>query len=241
MIETEEQRRWWFATHPEYSWSRKGARSGDHEKEPYDSSKIDPEAVDAYVDRMLKYEDGPVADLLRSVKRNFGTEGQRKGQDKKIAQADRPQPPSDSGGSADRKDGDKEEPTLWEAIAKGIDNTLQDWQRALSWLGARLPPKGTRERARIEAARNRGRDAKKKEELADILAGGKGSGVWSEAELAEIRRTKNFPLDTEWHHDPTVANRPDLAADPRSVRPIRGGRKGHLRDGHNMDWRNPRK
>jgi hypothetical protein len=27
MIETEEQQRWWFATHPEYSWSRKGIRA----------------------------------------------------------------------------------------------------------------------------------------------------------------------------------------------------------------------
>jgi len=30
--------------------------------------------VDAYVDNALKYVDGPVADLLRSVKRNFGAE-----------------------------------------------------------------------------------------------------------------------------------------------------------------------
>lgn len=27
MIETDEQRRWWFATHPEFSWSRRGIRS----------------------------------------------------------------------------------------------------------------------------------------------------------------------------------------------------------------------
>ena len=68
MIETDEQRRWWFATYPEYSWSRKGGRSHTPEKVPYDSSKIDPKVVDAYVKRMLKYEDGPVADLLRSIK-----------------------------------------------------------------------------------------------------------------------------------------------------------------------------
>ena len=73
MIETDEQRRWWFATHPEYSWSRKGGQSVTPEKVPYDSSKIDPKVVDAYVKRMLKYEDGPVADLLRSIKRHFGT------------------------------------------------------------------------------------------------------------------------------------------------------------------------
>jgi Predicted lipoprotein of unknown function (DUF2380) len=72
MIETEEQRRWWFATHPEYSRSRRGIR-GDSEHE--DNDKVDPEEVDRYVDEALKYETGAVADLLRSVKRNFGTEG----------------------------------------------------------------------------------------------------------------------------------------------------------------------
>ena len=65
MIETEDQRRWWFATHPEYSWSRRGIRS---------ESKVDPRDVDKYVDEALKYETGPVADLLKSVKRNFGTQ-----------------------------------------------------------------------------------------------------------------------------------------------------------------------
>ncbi len=67
MIETEDQRRWWFATHPEYSWSRRGIRS---------NGGVDPEEVDKYVDEALKYEKGPVADLLRSVKRNFGTDAQ---------------------------------------------------------------------------------------------------------------------------------------------------------------------
>jgi hypothetical protein len=28
LIQTEEQRRWWFATHPEFSWSRGGIRTG---------------------------------------------------------------------------------------------------------------------------------------------------------------------------------------------------------------------
>jgi hypothetical protein len=73
MIETEEQRRWWFATHPQYSSSRRGIRDGaDHEGS---HDKVDPKEVDAYVDEALKYETGSVADLLRSVKRNFGTEG----------------------------------------------------------------------------------------------------------------------------------------------------------------------
>jgi hypothetical protein len=40
MIETEEQRRWWFATHPEFSWSRRGTNAGRHESE-----KVEPEAT----------------------------------------------------------------------------------------------------------------------------------------------------------------------------------------------------
>jgi|GEM_PF-1621325 len=73
MIETEDQRRWWFATHPEYSSSRKGARK--HSEEEEHDSEIDPKAVDAYVDEMLKYEDGIEAELLKILKRHFGTEG----------------------------------------------------------------------------------------------------------------------------------------------------------------------
>lgn len=104
-----------------------------------------------------------------------------------------------------------------------------------------MPPKGTPERAEIEAARARGIKAKKAEELADIRAGGKGSGAWSEEELERIRQTGKFPLDTRWHHDPTVANRPDLAADPKVVTPLRGGTKGHLYDGHGGNYQNPKK
>jgi hypothetical protein len=72
MIETEEQRRWWFATHPQYSSSRRGIRDGADHEGTHD--KVDPKDVDAYVDEALKYETGSVADLLKSVKRNFGTE-----------------------------------------------------------------------------------------------------------------------------------------------------------------------
>src|SRR5208283_2431740 len=74
VIETEKQRRWWFATHPEFSSSLPGARGGELDED--DTEKVRPEDVDAYVDEALKYESGPVADLLKSVKRNFGTEGQ---------------------------------------------------------------------------------------------------------------------------------------------------------------------
>ena len=72
MIETDAQRRWWFATHPEYSWSHGGTgRSKKEENE----NEIDPKDVDDYVDHALKHEtDESVAALLKSVKRNFGTE-----------------------------------------------------------------------------------------------------------------------------------------------------------------------
>ncbi|MRG95098.1 hypothetical protein [Polyangium spumosum] len=103
---------------------------------------------------------------------------------------------------------------------------------------ARLPPKGTPERRAIETARDKGVRLKKAQELENIRAGGRGSGVWTDEELAEIRATGRFPDDVNWHHDPTVANRPDLAADPSVVRPVRGGTKGHL-EAHGGDFRKP--
>jgi hypothetical protein len=72
MIETEEQRRWWFATHPEYSWSRKGARK-DSEQDGK-SAKTDAESVDAWADEALKYERDPVViELVNQAKFWFGT------------------------------------------------------------------------------------------------------------------------------------------------------------------------
>ena len=128
-------------------------------------------------------------------------------------------------------------------LKKNLDEQLKAGGKAGASCGgapkpeARLPKKGTPERAAIENARNQGIRAKKAEELANIKAGGTGSGVWTEKELKDIRRTGEFPDDVRWHHDPTVANRPDLAADPRVVRPIRGGTPGHL-DAHGGNWRN---
>ena len=78
MIETDEQRRWWFATHPEYSWSRTGAKNRGKPKEQKDPNKLSPEEVDAYVDHALKHVHGTVADLLKAVKRHFGTEGEKR-------------------------------------------------------------------------------------------------------------------------------------------------------------------
>jgi hypothetical protein len=82
MIETEEQRRWWFATHPEYR--RRGGRAEGGGKGAKNENKIDPKEVDRYVDRALKYESGAVADLLRSVKRNFGTEANPNSQERSL-------------------------------------------------------------------------------------------------------------------------------------------------------------
>ena len=73
MIETEAQRRWWFATHPEFSWSHTGGEDSEGGSEEQDDSRVRPEDVDAYVDNALQYVDGTVADILKSVKRNFGT------------------------------------------------------------------------------------------------------------------------------------------------------------------------
>ncbi len=89
MIETEEQRRWWFATHPEYSWSRRGIRGGTGRESNDD--RVRPEEVDTYVDHALQYVSGPVANLLKSVKRNFGTEGdsRKRGQNLGVSAGDR--------------------------------------------------------------------------------------------------------------------------------------------------------
>ncbi|MEW6350271.1 MAG: hypothetical protein AB1646_14485 [Thermodesulfobacteriota bacterium] len=75
MIVTEEQRRWWFATHPEYSSSHRGSRGRSGKGKNEDA--IDPRDVDEYVDDALKYEtDDSVIALLQSVKRNFGTQAE---------------------------------------------------------------------------------------------------------------------------------------------------------------------
>jgi RHS repeat-associated protein len=106
--------------------------------------------------------------------------------------------------------------------------------------GPRLPSRGTAERRAIDAARQRGIALKQEQELANIRAGGRGSGSWSEAELRQIRETGQFPADAQWHHNPTVANRPDLADNPSSVEIIRGGRQAHFEEGHQGNWQNPK-
>lgn len=76
MIETEEQRRWWFATHPEFSHGRGGHRNTQG-KQNGDSDRVRPEQVDAYVKDRLKYErDKTAIDLLNLEKQIFGTNGE---------------------------------------------------------------------------------------------------------------------------------------------------------------------
>ena len=70
MIETEEQRRWWFATHPEFSWSNRGGRGRGRGKEERPAPGS-PKSVDMYADEQLKYANGPVAKLLESFKLEF--------------------------------------------------------------------------------------------------------------------------------------------------------------------------
>jgi hypothetical protein len=247
MIETEEQRRWWFATHPEYSWSARGIRS---------EGKVDPEEVDKYVDKALKYEKGPVADLLKSVKRNFGTQGYHCPDDgfdrckEEFVDPVEPAKANDKAIEADPHTFLDISPyrkfvispiQAFRSLLRGMarDQVLNAVKREGTRPPARLPPRGTPEYNKIKAARDKGVRLKQAEELNDIRGGGKGSGVWSEEELAAIRRDGEFPIDAIWHHNPTVANRPDLAADPRFVHPMRGGEKAHLRDGHGGNYQKP--
>jgi len=87
MIQTEEQRRWWFANHPEFSSSHRGGNSRRYRETGSDEDKVNPKDVDAYVDEALKYESGVVAELLKSVKRNFGTHSVSQAQDDKSAES----------------------------------------------------------------------------------------------------------------------------------------------------------
>jgi hypothetical protein len=76
LIETEKQRRWWFATHPEFSHKVTGTRGSEEDE---DSEKLRPEDVDAYVDEAFKYQrDTTIIALLKEAKFWFGTEFESK-------------------------------------------------------------------------------------------------------------------------------------------------------------------
>jgi len=77
------QRRWWFATHPEYRWSRRGKRSDKHTEQDERHEKVSLEEVDAYVGEALKYATGTVVDFLGIIKKWFGTRGESQASDAK--------------------------------------------------------------------------------------------------------------------------------------------------------------
>jgi hypothetical protein len=52
MIETDEQRRWWFATHPEFSWSRRGARNRAQISKGFGLPAADRSTYDKYEDAL---------------------------------------------------------------------------------------------------------------------------------------------------------------------------------------------
>jgi len=163
MIVTDEQRRWWFANHPEYSSSRTGQRKKSASGNGDDKSdKLSPEEVDAGVDERLKYErDDFQIFLLNEIKFWFGTEFESKSPAEKhalLSDEDEPEEGQEDPGSTRLRDqklaylddpqsqvtddvarsGDKkaeEKVTFWDAVVIGIDNTFQDWER---WFGFSL-------------------------------------------------------------------------------------------------------
>ena len=77
MIMTDEQRRWWFATHPEYSSRPAGTKRQVPQEKKADSIKAQAEGIDAYVKERLKYEtDRTEIELLNIIKQLFGTGGE---------------------------------------------------------------------------------------------------------------------------------------------------------------------
>lgn len=168
MIETEKQRRWWFATHPEYSSDSNGRSVQKHGE---DESRVSPEGVDAYVDKMLKYErDEVVIQLLKSTKRWFGTAGQNPesyaelglewpGEARsavRFAGGEHGSSNRHGGeGSENAKDEEKREPTFLDSILKGSQYTLELWQRLLGWGGVRPRPPSSLARNMEKAGRPR--------------------------------------------------------------------------------------
>lgn len=77
MILTEDQRRWWFATHPEFGHSLTGHPNRKPGKQDPGSDRVRPEQIDAYVKDRLKYErDKTAIDLLNLERQWFGSESE---------------------------------------------------------------------------------------------------------------------------------------------------------------------
>lgn len=131
MIVTDAQRRWWFATHPEFSSSRQEALDSSEEED--DAEGWSPEEVDAAMDNTLQYADGPFADFLRSIKRNFGTEGYAEQRYVQVADNTNGATLSDvSGGraeesSANKAEEDKERSPFAEAVLERMQDVFEAW------------------------------------------------------------------------------------------------------------------
>ena len=133
MIMTDEQRRWWFATHPEYSRRPKGGPQNDEANR----IRAQAEGIDAYVKDRLRYEtDQTAIELLKIMKQIFGTgeewEQEQLGNQSYLV-SDTPKlhelqsPPNKE---------EEEDVSFWDAVARGIENTLEDWDRWLGFGGA---------------------------------------------------------------------------------------------------------
>ncbi len=138
MIETENQRRWWFATHPEFSHKEERIRKPHKE-----SSGFSPEEVDRFVDEALKYQKNPVIiEILKATKRWFGTAGETPESyaelglvwpGKTVIESDgdvRYEEPSiqpKDGPTENEKDRNSDKPTLLQAFAHGVNQVCDGW------------------------------------------------------------------------------------------------------------------
>ncbi len=136
MIGTENQRRWWFATHPEFS--HKGERTRKPHKE---SSGISPEDVDRFVDEALKYQKNPVIiEMLKATKRWFGTAGETPesyaelglaylgAKTEETAETSSPEKPAGASQPPENEKDRKENPTFLEELAAGFNRVYDNWQ-----------------------------------------------------------------------------------------------------------------
>lgn len=147
MIETDEQRRWWFATHPEFSSSNRGNRKRKHKEAAGEAPEtFSPEDVDAYVEERLRYATGTFAELLKAVKQTLGTEAGSSSLYQRAADSDGPDTQAEEESAARDEDNEARTPTFWDAVLKGIDDTLEDWQRWVGFGGGLVRP--SRELAR---------------------------------------------------------------------------------------------
>jgi len=127
MIETDQQRRWWFATHPEFSSSRRGGKSREHGEEEAQPQVYSSEQIDAYVAEGLKFfPTGPVAAMLKALKWGLGTNDGPTPLDFLLKGTDPDQPESEpkDESSTDKDDEEARESTWFDLLAKGIKNAL---------------------------------------------------------------------------------------------------------------------